>query len=308
MGARFHPRIGPLARGRGQDLGVFACRGPEAIPLRFGDYPDDIPLDIGSGPGLVVALQGHPQERGGIGGSELGETPALGHSEVEQMIFGQRLEQFRGPSEAHPELEIVELDLEIVEGHIHLDHPSRPLAFDQDDGADVEFCQRQESIDLLPRFRKIVGSPLEPDLLDEILIAGQLAVEPLQGLEDGVVHPALLDVVLAAPTQKPQTLLPPTLGHQLVVEELEQRAGGPIGPRLVEGQGYGNEIVEEKLSPFQAGEPIFLDGVETTGVEEGLDLGGRGNSLAFDRAALHRHVRIRFHPTSSFLGAATARV
>ena len=254
------PAVGLARPGAARDhLLVLAGRRPPGGPLRLGDDAGEDVADLAGGQRPVVALE--------RGAQQLGRAHRLEHGRVLQLapqhVLGrQRPQQLRRRLEADRQAaDPLEVDLEALQPEVRLHHPADPLALHRHHRADVEGEQALQAVDLLPDLGDVARRPVEPHGLVQRLVGRAVAVELAEAGGDGGVELVGGEEQRAGAFEELQAKGPQAALAQMVVQQLEERAG----PRLLAGADQGtrhaDEVLEIRRVFLDPGQPVALDRV-----------------------------------------------
>ena len=257
VAAGLRPVVGLAAGAARHHLRVLARRPPPGGPLRLADDAVQDIADLAGGERPAVALEDRAQQ---LRRRERLERRGLLDLAPQHVRGAERLQQLGRRLEAdHQPLVALEVDLEALEAEVGLDHPPDPLALHRHHGADVEGEQGLQPVDLLPGLRDVLRRAVQADRLEQPLEGAAVAVELVEGRDDGGVGLVGRQQQRPGALQELQARRPVPALAELLVEHLQEVAGAPLLAVADQGARHADEVVEVRRVLFEAGQPLPLE-------------------------------------------------
>ena len=138
------------------------------------------------------------------------------------MSFGQQSEHLAGcPESDRHSLHLLQVHLEDVERHVDVGNSADAAALHFHDVARPKRQQVAEPVHLVPELVRVLPSLVEMEILEQVGQVGfAVAVELVQGVENGVVDLSAAHEVVCGAADEIQARGPHAAFAQLVVEEL----------------------------------------------------------------------------------------
>ncbi len=181
------------------------------------------------------------------------------------MPFGQQSEHLAGcPKADRHALHLLQVHLEDVERHVYVGDSADAAALHFHDVARPERQQVAEPVHLVPELVCVLSSLIEMEILEQVGQVGfAVAVELVQGVENGVVDLSATHEVVCGAADEIQARGPHAAFPQLVVEELEERSHTILFAQSDESLGDGEELLDVEIA-FDRGQPVRFYCVDVT--------------------------------------------